>query len=412
MRRYTPITLALFAVSACTENPLDPTNIAAPPVMTASAGANLSALSGAEIVDLGAFSPMDINNHNDVLGSSSGAIVLWHDGTLTPFSPSGFPYALNDAGQIVGTMDGFDHPRAGLWQNGVGHPLPDILPSTIYSRSQGINNAGVAVGHTFAVFGQIRPVVWAADGTPALLGMLPGWSGAQPVTINNNGWIAGYVYGASSPLVALWRGSEILELPMSWVNDMNDAGTLVGNGVAGGAAKWSNGQLTLLPGVGGAASAASGINGQGEIVGFVMDASYASSAAYWSPDDQLTVLDALPGFPRCIALAINNNGWVVGRCYSDTFESRGVLWKLHPPTPEQLLDQLQAEVAAISGTNTRSLMALLDNAEKHYARNRGAVAPLLQAFITQVENMLRRGDLTAAQAESLIKKARQILAQL
>jgi hypothetical protein len=208
----------------------------------------------------------------------------------------------------------------------------------------------------------------------------------------------------------LWRASEAIDLGIEQAFGLNDAGVIVGS-TGSRPLKWSNASTTFLdtPGPGDAW----GINSSGEIVGQV-DVGGVATAVHWSQDGTLKELGSLPGLSSCTARRINDNGWVLGNCSSGapTYATHFVLWKVRPPTPTELFDQLEAEVAAISGVNTKSLMALLDAAEKHYARDRGAVAALLDAFMTQVDNMRARGDLTSATAESLLKKARQILDQL
>ena len=88
------------------------------------------------------------------------------------------------------------------------------------------------------------------------------------------------------------------------------------------AAVW-NGVMTPLPGLGGDNSTTMGINQSGEIAGFAENSTHDSTcgapsqvldfeAVLWSPTGQVQELPPLPGDTVGMALALNNNGQVVG----------------------------------------------------------------------------------------------------
>lgn len=179
-------------------------------------------------------------------GTSRGETVrhafTWRDGAMQDLSPAGSAVsralAINEAGQIVGSIDG----RATLWQGGDARDL-GTLPGDASSAAHGINAAGHAVGVSSGS-AQARAVLWRAGGVQDL-GALPGDQNSQANAINGHGQIVGWSRAADgSSRAVLWQNGAAIDLNglvpdgSGWVltsaNDINDAGQIVGAGVRDG----------------------------------------------------------------------------------------------------------------------------------------------------------------------------------
>ena len=93
--------------------------------------------------------PVGINIRGEIVGYSNNAAnvpstVLWRQGVPTVLVPNSSPGAINDEGEVVGTIQG-PSPRAFLWQNGTTTQLQPIGGAGIDSAS-GINDLGQIVG--------------------------------------------------------------------------------------------------------------------------------------------------------------------------------------------------------------------------------------------------------------------------
>lgn len=122
----------------------------------------------------------------------------------------------------------------------------------------------------------------------------------------------------------------------SFAYDLNDHGEVVGSSGVGNTTShafvWRRGRMTDLGTLGGGprdSSVATGINEQGQIVGFSTVAAdvgdFTSHAVLWS-DGQLTDLGTLGG-PDSVATAINDRGEVVGRSTTANGETHAFLWR-------------------------------------------------------------------------------------
>lgn len=90
-----------------------------------------------------------------------------------------------------------------------------------------------------------------------------------------------------------------------------------------------------------------------------------------------------------------------------------------PPSPAQQIAALSADVqalltsGALPGSNGQALLNKLDSAQKQLGKgNINAVIAKLQEFITQVNNYISSGKLTAADGQPLIDAANAIITSL
>jgi probable HAF family extracellular repeat protein len=211
--------------------------------------------------------------------------VTWVAGGIpTVFAEGFYPKAINDAGEIVGSLyqsnsSGITSPSGlAVWQKGVFSPLPWL------SQPQG------------------------------------GSAGALPNAINSAGVVAGelYLIGADNGITGyavVWNGSQIQNLGANAAaKGINDHGQVVGFS-GNDAALWTNGALTDLGNLEGGFTVANAINNSGVIVG-TADLSLNSAAVVWIGGTLYQLIDLIkPALPHNIQLeygqAINDAGQIV-----------------------------------------------------------------------------------------------------
>lgn len=224
-------------------------------------------------------------------------------------------FDLNRRGEVVGTryVDGQAH--AFRWRAGTITDLHDVVdPNSSDTQASGINDFSTIVGHEAGNFfeafllrgGQVSPItvngtanvspidinnreqiiVQTANGSylldradvQPLEGLPTGVEPTHAVAINERGVIAGNSYTSAGNRAVLWQDGAVMDLGMvagassSYAYALNDRNQVVGivnieN--SSHAMRWSNGVMKLLPRLSQdeGASAASGINNWGAIVG-------------------------------------------------------------------------------------------------------------------------------------------------
>ena len=246
-------------------------------------------------------------------------------------SPPG-PYVLTD----LGTLGGLSAQAADI--NDDGHVV-------------GYASSATAGGHAF---------VWR-DGVMTDLGTLTGGTSSAAGGINRLGQIVGSSnLGLNTPGQAtLWDNGQIINLTPgsngSSATAINSYRQVVGTFSNAVPFMWQNGELTILPHLGGGGGWASDINDAAMIVG--SSSSTESSqllgplprAVLWQKDSQgvfrATNLGVLPGTDESGATAINSAGQIVGssgHTDPDTYEvtsqaflySGGTMTPLNVPSPE------------------------------------------------------------------------------
>jgi probable HAF family extracellular repeat protein len=287
-----------------------------------------------------------ITNSQRVLGMRStdaapaGQPFVWHRGNLVDLPATFVPVALNDSGQIAGSMPGPAGAGSfpGLWDQGSvvdlsTWPLVNVDGSTHYGGvAHGINNLGQVVGSAG------KGVLWSNGSALQLEG--PGPSAA--VGINDSGYIVGWY---SLPMTfnhryireftLLWQGETLLgELPSPLSGArrtrpvaINNAGDVVGWSMGADglphAILWRNGTgIVLAPGA--VSSVPTAINARGQVVGYSSDGT-RSGAFVWD-DGVLTELPSgdVPDGTR--AIDINNRGDIIGHTGASLDTSSAVLW--------------------------------------------------------------------------------------
>ena len=192
--------------------------------------------------------------------------------------------AINDNGQVVGSSDSSTHDHA-FFYNGTIHALGTLSGSTD-SDAYGINAAGQAVGD--------GPTPSKATTIDAIL-----------YTISNNTASVQDIgtIGATDSVIAAINKSGLI---CGYGPDTANAST---TGFV-----YTNKTKTVLATLGGAVSAATALNDNGDIVGGAQTAADGTSKihGFLYSGGTMTNLGTLPSEPVTVALAINNNQFVVG----------------------------------------------------------------------------------------------------
>ena len=393
------------------------------------------------------------------LATSSVVEVIATDlGVLTVGGQSA-AFGINDAGQAVGDATGADGwPRPVLFRNGIVTELP--MPSgSNYGSATDLNNEGQAVGYSVTFGVGIRPLLWDMTASPITfrdLGMPDGSNAAFAFAINDAGLVVG---GFRDPITfnnwpVSWQVAPVINMSplptppgngFGFAQGVNDAGRIVGS-ASGKALIWHAGLIEHDLGEG----AAVAISNDGKVVAFDISSSifiwddgtfgrisglgyarginsagqisggFQAQPVVWQNTGTVT----LPGLPLGggegygDAYGINDAGQVVGRTYLEN-DARAVLWTFVAFTPAAILDGIVATVEALvisSGIDKALGGALLS---KMHAATRlldqgktEAVTGQLQAFINQVESLMKSGQLSPENGEALIDAARGVIAQI
>ncbi len=199
-----------------------------------------------------------INDSGQIVGLSGDAFpnsraVMWEHGSVydlgvLPGDTGGWPWNLNNRGQVVGTSvlatpDGLIF-HAALWEQGRVFQLPPLQEGTFHMAIS-INNRGQIVG-TSGPDGNNRPAVIWERGTVRSLGSLGGEMGFGNC-INNKGQAVGFTTTADGTLRAFfWEDDVMTDISggvESWATSINNSGRIVG---ARNPSGFPNGQYAVL----------------------------------------------------------------------------------------------------------------------------------------------------------------------
>lgn len=187
-----------------------------------------------------------INNLGQVAGDANSSYpsygptaVVWDvTAGATSYLGYGSAAAINDAGQVAGTIGG----NAVVW-NGTAATVLGSLGGDA-SVVTAINNAGTVVGRSLSrslsTGGTFHATLWNGT-TPIDLGTLNGYT-SEANGINNLGQVVGQYTSAAGAHAFLWDGTTMTDLNSfldlstvseGWVlvdaQDINDKGQIVGN---------------------------------------------------------------------------------------------------------------------------------------------------------------------------------------
>ncbi|MFC1628973.1 hypothetical protein ACFL3H_07665 [Gemmatimonadota bacterium] len=320
------------------------------------------------------------------------------------------PWKINDNGQILGWYRNQDKQyRILLWDNGFQEVEPpafidgDHAPYPIYPNSvdpYDMNNSGQIVGTLDNINNQAgwAPFLYDPQRTDPWIG-LPELGGGDGHAhgINNQGLIVGTAQAdnPNSPYGISWNA-------VIWGSDgtiLNDLGR---------------------PDTGIHAVAVD-INDNGDVIvrsapNWGLGPPYNLATA-WLWDGGWTQLGGLGGL-RTGPIAINIRGEIIGQVQTPERELRAVAWRLIQ-TPEDQITRLVLEIKSLvdSGVmeqgESNSLSAKLEGAIRSMEKgNTGASINQLQAFINQIEAMIRSGRIETGKGQSLINTTLDLIEQI
>lgn len=227
-------------------------------------------------------------------------------------SAEGAAVAINASGQAVGHIAvGPDH--AFSWTPDGG--TVDIHPGGMFSGARAVNNNGQVVGWFAPPEGGTRAFLWTQSGGTVDLGIPFG----QAIAINDAGQVLGTMLvkdGAETHPFVWSSAGELIDLEI-WGEPqaINNSGQVVGFMYAMGGARgfsWTQaGGLVDLGLDGDTMSGATGVNGNGLVVGWRIDASGQQRAFTWTSAGGRVELPTLGG-GEAVATAVNDAGQVVG----------------------------------------------------------------------------------------------------
>jgi probable HAF family extracellular repeat protein len=286
-----------------------------------------------------------INNNGDIIGSAprpedsfSSPFVLKAGGAPLFLNPPASQAAagafasaaaLNNAGQVVGNSDN------GLftaleWPAGSTTPtdlsqLPTLATSFFNTRATSINDTGLIVGfgQTPGSNGDLTKSFTIQGNTVKVLPLLPRGVDADAAAVNSAGTtIVGDADTTTQDAVAVeWVNGAIKKFPALTGTLTSEALAVNASGQAVGAAVltadgnahavlWANGKATDLRFPGGGDAEATGINGNGVIVGDSAGRAFIDRNG--AATDLNTLIPAGSGVTLATAASINGNGVIVG----------------------------------------------------------------------------------------------------
>lgn len=231
---------------------------------------------------------------------------------VLPGTVSSTANGLNESGDVVGycsPTSGDDSATGFVWHNGLMKSVGK-LPKGSYSVANAISGSGAVAGEGDT--GDFRPQGWVNTGAGLVNFFSNNGGNTRVFSISDNGAIGGYYTKSLSGSVSSWRGAI-------WTPDPKDP------------RKYKSVDLPILSGPNPASKSTTALpfafNPAGQAAGYAVNEVIGQHAAFWNNNAAHTIVDlgTLPGDSSSVASGINDLGQVVGESHP-SFSSRPVLW--------------------------------------------------------------------------------------
>lgn len=228
--------------------------------------------------------------------------------------------AVNDSGLVTGLMSENDDGHVYTYQNGKFIDLFPILDG-LTGEPTGLNQNGVIASAT-NVNGFFFPTTYdASTGARTVISGLGGQSGnlvGFATAVNNFGQAVGYAYVPSGEWHPFFYSAGLTtdlgclpgeDVPCyGYALGINDTGEIVGGTGKEHAFRWKEGEMKRLD-PDGMTGRAYAVNSQGQITGYVCDATYCYG--FISDGEDITIIETPPSFYTA-GFAINEAGTIAG----------------------------------------------------------------------------------------------------
>jgi len=273
------------------------------------------------------------------LSASAQLCQLQSLGTL-PGGQNSVAFAVNNRGQIVGysnTAPPSSAPHAVKFGDAGPVDLGTLEGGT-FSYALGINNRGQIVGNSGTSSGRAHAFL-LTGGVMKDLGTLPGGGSSSATAINDNGQIVGYATAASNETHAVLYQQGVMSdlgtLPggdFSEATGINNLGQIVGYSTSNAgvhAFVYFNEAMIDIGTLGGNLSNATGINGAGQIVGLSTPLSNSPALAFLYSDGSMNALGTLTSgsFQYSKAAGINSYADIVGESSVASGVTHAFIWR-------------------------------------------------------------------------------------
>jgi probable HAF family extracellular repeat protein len=286
----------------------------------------------------GAYSVAEaINERGQVAGTSRTAtgerhVFHWRDGRMddlglygwnSSWPLPGWDVVLNDRGQIGWTTKDW---RTKVWEGG---------RTTEFDQTAllAINEQGQIAAYGLTKSGEAHALL-LREGRRIDLGLLPGHEESAALALNDHGAIVGESWTEAETVAAfLWREGKMRHLGTlpghaeSIAIAVNDKGQVLGasrDDDSVHAFLWQNGTMTDIGPIG-EEGWTTGLNERGQVIG-ARETVSGLRAFFWQ-DGEITDLGTLPGDKTSVALAINEQGQIVGRSTSASGATHAFVWQ-------------------------------------------------------------------------------------